>query len=217
MKAEFWIEKWQKGETGFHQQDVNGYLRRFWGGLDLPKKSGVFVPLCGKSYDMLWLKKRSHPVLGVELSELAVKDFFAENKLKPRVQKQGQFTVSSIPGLDIFCGDFFALKKKDMEGVEAVYDRAALIALPPAMRKKYAHHMTKLLPKGAQMLLLTIDYQQEEMKGPPFSVTPAAVKALYGADFRIKVLERREVVENDRLKQRGLSKLNESAFLLVKN
>lgn len=217
MKAEFWIEKWQKGETGFHQQEVNSWLQSFWSELDMPKKSGVFVPLCGKSYDMLWLKKQGHPVLGVELSELAVKDFFVENKLKPRVQKQGKFTVSSIPGLNILCGDFFALKKKDMEGVEAVYDRAALIALPPAMRKKYAHHMAKLLPKGAQMLLLTIDYLQKEMKGPPFSVTPAAVKALYGADFKIRVLERRNNVVEDRLKQRGLSKLNETAFLLVKN
>lgn len=168
MKAEFWLERWQRNEIGFHQGEINAHLQEFWGGLQLPAGSEVFVPLCGKSRDLLWLRAQGHRVLGVELSPLAVEDFFLENELKPQVRSHGIFDSWSCDGVTLLCGDFFELEAADLKGVAAVYDRASLVALPPEMRERYAQHLHRILPARVPMLLVTMDYPQAEMSGPPF-------------------------------------------------
>jgi thiopurine S-methyltransferase len=215
MKKEFWFERWQKKETAFHQADINPYLRRFWDELKLAPGSEVFVPLCGKSQDMAWLHEQGYPVLGIEWSPLAVETFFKDNGYTPQQYQRGAFGVSEIEGIRILCGDFFDLKREDLQAVKAVYDRASLIALPPEMRKKYAAHLMGILSPGMQVLLVTLEYPQEQMTGPPFSVSAEEIENLYGVHSKIRLLAHKDVlVENPRFKERGLSYLHENAFLI---
>lgn len=187
MKHEFWLERWEQNQIGFHQAEINRYLTEHWTELGLPNGAPVFVPLCGKSLDMLWLREQGHPVVGVELSRKAVEAFFRENALHPSVSEEARFARYTEEGLRILAGDYFALSQADLGEVRAVYDRAALIALPPSMREEYARHMATLLPPGAHILLVTMEYPPGALEGPPFSVTEGEVQALYGADFSVEL------------------------------
>ncbi|MEW6647593.1 MAG: thiopurine S-methyltransferase [Pseudomonadota bacterium] len=215
MKAEFWLERWQRNEIGFHQEEINAHLQDYWGSLQLPAGAEVFVPLCGKSRDMLWLRAQGYRVLGVELSPLAVEDFFLENELKPQVRSHGAFDSWSCDGVTLLCGDFFELEPADLKGIAAVYDRASLVALPPEMRTEYARHLHKVLPARVPMLLVTMDYAQAEMDGPPFSVSAAEVQRLYAGHYDIARLYTHDVLsENARFRERGLTRLDEVVFHL---
>ncbi|MEW6313064.1 MAG: thiopurine S-methyltransferase [Pseudomonadota bacterium] len=216
MEKDFWLERWQRGETGFHQDKVNPYLRQYWPTLNLAPDTLVFVPLCGKSRDMLWLREQGHAVLGVELSPLAVEAFFAENELVPQHSRSHAFDCCEADGFRLLCGDFFDLDKTDLAGVGAVYDRASLVALPPELRRRYVERLLALLPAGTPILLVTFDYPQHEMAGPPFAVTPAEVDALFGNRAAVKLLAQESVLEqNARFRERGLSHLRENIFLLT--
>lgn len=170
MNPDYWLERWKQGEIGFHQEDINPYLCRFWPQLRLPHGSKVAVPFCGKSRDMIWLQKQHHSVLGIELSAIAVQAFFKENNLSPHPHAQGHFYRYTADRISILQGDFFNLNKEDFATVNAVYDRAALVALPPLMRRRYIDHLLNILPAPAQILLITLDYSRNEMSGPPFAV-----------------------------------------------
>ena len=208
MEHDFWHERWRKGEIGFHQNEINPRLLQYWDGLAVAKTATVFVPLCGKSADMIWLRQRGHRVLGAELSMIAVQSFFAENGATPLTTTPGDFECLENDGIRLLCGDFFALRAADLAQVGAVYDRAALIALPPAMRGQYAAQMARILPPGTPMLLVVMDYPQHERSGPPFAVTLDEVRALYGSVADIRVLESRDVLdENPRFKQQGLTRM----------
>lgn len=216
MEKDFWLERWQRGEIGFHQDEINPYLRQYWSTLNLAPGTPVFVPLCGKSRDLLWLRQQGHPVLGVELSPLAVEAFFTENELVPQHSRSHAFDCCVADGLRLLCGDFFDLGKADLAGVGAVYDRASLVALPPEMRTRYARHTLELLPAGTPVLLVTFDYPQHEMAGPPFAVTPAEVHALFGNQADVTLLAQEDVLaQNPRFRERGLSRLRENIFLLA--
>jgi len=171
MKKEYWLERWQRNDTAFHQSEINPYLREFWPRLQLSPASTVLVPLCGKSRDMLWLRQQGHAVLGVELSAIAAQAFFTENKLVLHSDAGDRFTHLEANGVHVWCGDFFDLTAQDTAAVSTVYDRAALVALPPDMRQRYAHHLLRILPLGTRILLVTLDYLQHEMAGPPFAVS----------------------------------------------
>ena len=213
MEESFWLERWERQQIGFHQRNINPRLLRFWPDLGLARDGAVFVPLCGKSTDMIWLQAQGHPVLGVELSPVAVATFFAENGLAPQRRRQGKFEVTESDGIRILRGDFFDLTAGDLAGVEAVYDRAALIAMPPAMRERYAAHMVEILPPATRMLLLTLDYPQEQMQGPPFSVPPDEVERLYGSRGDVRLLSRDDVLAKGReLAERGVTTLHECVF-----
>lgn len=186
MKHEFWHQRWEQDQIGFHQQEINNYLTRHWGELGLPDGTPVFVPLCGKSLDMLWLREQGHPVFGIELSRKAVEAFFHENEIEPSVNETHRFVEFSSDQLTLFAGDYFQLTARDLGQIQAVFDRAALIALPPEMRSDYARHMARLLPQGAHILLITMHYPAGALEGPPFSVEEAEVQALYGDDFTIE-------------------------------
>ena len=186
MDHQFWLERWQQGQIGFHQAEINQYLSEHWGQLGLPDGAAVFVPLCGKSLDMLWLREQGHEVLGVELSEKAVSAFFDENAIPAEVSREGSFKVYTGGGVRLRSGDFFALEASDLGGIHAVYDRAALIALPPGLRADYARHMAKLLPSGAHILLITMEYPDGTLEGPPFSVSEEEVHSLFDGAFTIE-------------------------------
>lgn len=215
MNIEYWIERWRQGEIGFHQTGTNLYLCQFWPQLRLPHGSMVAVPLCGKSRDMLWLQEQHHPVLGIELSTIAVETFFEENQLSPQHTVDGKFDRFTTEGISILRGDFFDLSKKNFSAVNAVYDRAALVALSPSTRIRYVHHLLNILPAPAQILLVTLDYPHNEMPGPPFAVSPDEVQSLYQSCAELRLLTHVDVLgQNQRFKERGLSRLHESVFLI---
>jgi len=215
MQKEYWLDRWERQDTGFHQNETNPYLDQYWQRLQLAPGSAVLVPLCGKSRDMLWLHQQGHTVLGVELSEVAAQAFFSENGLTPQCRVHDQFTHLEADDMHILCGDFFDLDKNAVAKVTAVYDRAALITLPPEMRKRYTHHLLSILPSGTQILLITLDYPQYEMSGPPFAVSMDEVTSLYQSHAGITLLTQQDVLEqNLRFQERGLSRLQENTILL---
>lgn len=216
MNKDFWLERWARSEIGFHQNEVNPYLLRHWQELSPSGCCHVFVPLCGKSMDMVWLQQQGCEVLGVELSTIAVQDFFRENGQSPAHTISGKFESCEADGIRILCGDFFDLEKEDLAKVSSVYDRASLVALPPEMRERYARHLVDILPSATQILLITFDYPQAEMQGPPFAVTASEVEALYGKYAEVRLLAQEDVLaQNPRFQQRGMSRMQENVFMLT--
>lgn len=216
MDEAFWQRRWARNEIGFHLNEVNPYLRRHWPGLKLDRGARVLVPLCGKSLDMAWLAEQGFAVLGVELSERAAEDFFAEHGLVPDVGVQGEFKVYRAGLVEIRCGDFFAMTPDDVADCRALYDRAALIALPADMRQRYVNQLVSILAPGCQGLLITMDYPQEQMPGPPFAVDDAEVRGSLSARWKIELLERADVLNESNWKflQRGLTRLEERCYRL---
>lgn len=215
MDHGFWHDRWARGEIGFHQAHVHAQLQKLWPDLKLPEGSTVFVPLSGKTRDMGWLAERGHKVIGAELSELAVREFFTECGLSLAVTRSAAFQVFEAGPFKIYQGDFFELGEDALQGVAACYDRAAMIALPPEMRPRYANKLASLLPPEAVILVISLEYPEGQIKGPPFSVTREDVRALYGRQFEISILDERDgLAASDNLKQRGVTKLEEIAYLL---
>lgn len=194
MEPEFWHQRWQEGRIGFHQDKATPLMLKHWPSLDVAPGSRVFVPLAGKSLDMLWFAAQGYHVLGVELSRMAIEQFFAENELA--------YTITESPGarhyragnIELVCGDAFALDNALLAQCDAVFDRAALIALPPAMRVRYVRELYGRLPGRCKGLLITLEYPQHEKEGPPFSVVEDEVRALYGVDWQVETLERRDIL-----------------------
>ncbi len=211
MDISFWQERWQRGEIGFHLPRPHPKLVSLWPALVPNQAETVFVPLCGKSLDLNWLLGRGHPVIAVEASELAVQQFFAEQALTPEVDVSGPFTVYRFQQLSLYCGDFFDLTMTQLTGCGLIYDRAALIALPPAMRKPYVAHMRSLFPQ-ANMLLLTLVYPQAQMSGPPFAVTPEEVAGHYPDAERQLLLDQDILMHESRFASRGVTSLHEQAW-----
>ena len=218
MQPEFWLERWQEGQIGFHQDRINNYLTRHFARTGAQEGGTVLVTLCGKSMDMVWLHEQGFRVVGVELSPLAVEAFFSENKLQPTmITSSGKFQHYQADDITLLCGDIFDLTAADIGDIAAVYDRASLIALPPEMRRPYADHLAKLLPRGTNVLLITMEYPQEQMQGPPFSVHESEVHDLYDEDFEVASIESIDVLaENPGFKERGLSEMIERTFLLTR-
>jgi len=215
MDEAFWHERWESGRIGFHLDRVHPGLLKHWPQLEVASRAPVFVPLCGKSLDLAWLAGEGHPVTGIELSDIAIRDFFSESGHAPSVTTDPPFTIYSAAGISLLQGDFFALQRRQLPHVAAVYDRAALIALPPAMRGNYAQHLATLIAPGSVVLLITVEYDQREMAGPPFAVAPDEVKALLGAEFAVQQLELTPPLEvPPQFRQRGLTSLRERIYRL---
>ncbi len=225
MEIDFWLERWDNNQTGFHQQAINPYLMYFYGEkgptVEQRERLKVFVPLCGKSKDMLWLSQNNYNVFGVECSERAVRDFFEENALNYNHAKKDQcalYQSSDLPSIiEVLQGDFFALQKEDLSDVTDIFDRASLIALPPEMRDSYAKKMAELQKPGMRSLLVTLSYDQSKMDGPPFSVSEENVHDLYADNFFIEKLCFKEIINDEaRFKSRGLTSLLETVYKLVR-
>ncbi|MGD8593006.1 MAG: thiopurine S-methyltransferase [Gammaproteobacteria bacterium] len=217
MQQKFWLERWQEVQIGFHQDRINNYLTCHFTRTGAQQGGTVLVTLCGKSLDMVWLHEQGFRVIGVELSPLAVDAFFRENKLQPKITISGKFQRYHADDITLLCGDVFDLAIEDIGDIAAVYDRASLIALPQEMRRRYADKLANLLPRGTNVLLITMEYPQEQMQGPPFAVRESEVHALYDNHFNVVCLESLDILaENPRFKERSLSEMIERTFLLTR-
>lgn len=217
MEPEFWLKKWEANDIQSHQDDVNENLIEFWPRLQLNRDARVLVPLCGKSGDVLWIAEQGPSVVGVELSRLAVEAFFHENSLEHEVDPHDTFERWSCGNIKIVRGDFLSIDTAEIGEVDAVYDRASLVALPSAMRKRYAEHIHTLSRAGTRVLLLSVEYPDGEMEGPPFSVTEQEINDLYGDAWDIETLLVHDVLDRvPRFKDRGLTKLEEKIYMLTK-
>ena len=178
MEAEFWHRKWERNEIGFHNAEAHPLLVTHFGALALPKGSRVFLPLCGKTRDIHWLLANGYRVAGAELSRIAVEQLFAELGETPDVAETGEMRRYRAEGIDIFAGDIFALSRDMLGPVDAIYDRAALVALPEEVRGRYAAHLADITSQAPQ-LLISFDYDQSQLEGPPFSVPDEDIARLY--------------------------------------
>lgn len=213
MEIPFWQTRWARDEIGFHLPRPHPKLLSLWPALVPDPHCPVFVPLCGKSLDLVWFQQRGHTVIGVEATERAVRAFFAEQQKTPEVSEVGDFLIFQQDHLRIFCGDFFALAPQQLADCTAIYDRAALIALPPELRRRYARQLQTLMPQ-AQSLLLTLLYPQAEMTGPPFSVDNAELAELFPAAQVECLLDHDILAYEPRFAAKGVSRLHEQAWSL---
>lgn len=190
MEHSFWHDRWATNQIGFHQPAANPLLVTHYAALALPSAGRVLLPLCGKTLDIAWLLAAGYRVVGVELSELAVQQLFAELGATPRIQVLNDALQRYETGnLTVFVGDIFALNREQLGPVDAIYDRAALVALPTTLRPRYASHLTAI-SAGARQLLISFDYEQSQLPGPPFAVLAEELSKLYGQHYELQALAR---------------------------
>lgn len=209
MEPEFWNERWERGEIGFHEGRPNQLLEAH---ADLLKgRERVLVPLSGKAVDLRFLAERGFEVVGVELVERAARAFFEEQGLKTEERREGEFLILKSGAISIYVGDFFGSSVELLGDFDAIYDRAAIVALPPELRARYAPKLRELARDGARMLVLTFLYDGERAQkiGPPFSVSEEELRRLYeGA-----AIERLDSITHqaaERLRHMGLESITES-------
>ena len=214
MQPDFWHQRWQDNRIGFHQPAPTPLLLKHWPALGVAPGARVFVPLCGKSLDLAWFAAQGYRVLGVELSQLAVEQFFSEHGLVPDTETSRYGVHHRAGGIELLCGDVFALDAEVLRDCAAVFDRAALIALPPELRRRYVDEVYAKLPAGCRGLAITLEYPQAERDGPPFAVPEAEVDALYGRDWEVELLERRPIPPEHPGFVFGVSRLETAAYAL---
>jgi thiopurine S-methyltransferase len=187
MDAGFWHERWETNDIAFHKNEANPLLVRCFAALSLSKGSRVFVPLCGKTLDIHWLLSEGFRVAGAELSKVAIEQLFKELGVEPKVSRDGEVDHYSATNIDVFVGDIFQLSSEVLGPVDAVYDRAALVALPEEVRKRYTTHLMALTSDAPQ-LLITYEYDQSLMEGPPFSISNEEVNRLYRESYEVSMI-----------------------------
>jgi len=192
MDPSFWHRRWEKNEIAFHEGKANLLLVKYFTELSLAKGRRIFVPLCGKTLDISWLLSNGYRVAGADLSQIAIEQLFMEIGLQPEISTVGEVEQWSANNLDIFVGDIFALSRKMLGPVDAIYDRAALVAFPDEMRTRYSMHLTEITGTAPQ-LLICYDYDQSLMEGPPYSVTSEEVKRHYAGKYDLRLIASTEV------------------------
>ena len=217
MQPDFWLERWRAGQIGFHQSVVDRHLRWHWPELGFADNGRVFVPLCGKSLDLLWLRERGHSVAGVELSALALESFCLEQGVPARRRTLDAFDVYEAAQIQLFRGDFFQLVPDLLGTFCAIYDRASLISWTPELRPAYVARIAALSKPGTLTLLIVTEYPQAQMTGPPFSVSAEDIDQLYSESHAIQPLSRHDILANEpRLRSRGLTQLHEVCYQLTR-
>jgi thiopurine S-methyltransferase len=217
VQPDFWLNRWRAAQIGFHQAAVDRHLKAYWPLLNLPLDSPVFVPLCGKSLDLMWLRERGHSVTGVELAPVALESFVMEHGIPARRRVLADFDAYEAEGVKLYRGDFFKLTRSLLGNTSAIYDRAALISWTPEARQSYVKQLTSLTSPGTQTLLIAVEYPSEQMQGPPFPLTRETVENLYAGHYSIEELARHEILELEpRLKARGLTELREVCYRLTR-
>jgi thiopurine S-methyltransferase len=210
-----WLDRWKENRIGFHETAVNQHLTTHLPQFNLPAAASMFLPLCGKAQDIVWLAQQGYEVTGIELSQIAIEAFFAENSLEFECFETDRFSIYRSANISLLQGDFFDLRSQDLADCKLVYDRAALIAMELPDRPRYFEHMLSITPALSDMLLITLEYDQTEMLGPPFSVPTDEVFQHYADAFSISLLERNDVIdERPRWRKVGLTALSESVFRL---
>ncbi len=217
MHIDFWKQRWADQQIGFHLDKVNPNLAHYWSEIADREGQQVLVPLCGKSLDIIWLAAQGCQVLGVECSELAVQQFIDEQQLVVTSSLQDEFILYQADDIQLLQGDFFKLNATLLQSVTAVYDRASLIALPAEMRAQYVELLQHILPPSVSILLVTLDYDQALMQGPPFAVSHNEVERLYLPSFDISLLDERNVInELPRFRERGLTHMIERVYKITR-
>ena len=212
-----WIERWESNRIGWHAEQVNRHLIKYLDRFELSTGESIFVPLCGKTNDMSFLVKEGLNVIGVEMSNIAIEQFFSENQLDYVISKVDKFILYEGTGIKLYCGDFFDLKSKHLENVTAIYDRASLIALNEELRQKYVKHLSDIIGFDARVLLLTLNYPQHQRSGPPFAVSKEEVDQLCNGSFDIQELYCIEDIENEPMFQNlGVDFVEKAVYLLQK-
>ena len=194
---QFWLDKWNDKKIGFHESEPHNLLTQFWSNLKVSNTSKVLVPLCGKSIDMIWLKQCGHAVTGVELSETAILSFFDENQVDAEIQSGDKNNYYVGENLTIWEADIFNLPNIELESYEVIYDRAALVAINPRQRFRYARIFTDNIPSGNFMFLIVLEYDKSLLSGPPFSLAKDDIELLYGKSWDIKEIERQATMVKD--------------------
>jgi thiopurine S-methyltransferase len=217
VEAQFWIDKWQKMEIGFHLDEVNKVLLKYWPTLNTRPLQRVLVPLCGKSLDVLWLRQQGHSVVGIELSDIALTELAtlmtSELGIELSCEQREQGKVYQGEGVTLIAGDFF--DQPALGPIDWVYDRAALVALPENMRRDYARQL-RHISGSAPQFLITLDYRQSQMSGPPFAISDEEVQQHYSSHYHIELLESRELIEQEpRFRERGLDSFVQRAYKLM--
>jgi thiopurine S-methyltransferase len=188
MEADFWHNMWETNKIGFHLPDTNTLLINNFSKLELTQCSRVFIPLCGKTHDIKWLLDKGYKVVGVELSQIAINDLFNSLDIRPTIENKGTIIHYSATNIDIYVGDIFELDKEILGEVDAIYDRAAIVALPSNLREKYTKHLCELTNNKKQ-LLITLDYNQSLRNGPPFSVPQSDIEKYYKDIYDLQIVE----------------------------
>ena len=192
MDLNFWHQRWEKNEIGFHEDQANHLLVEYLSELTLAEGGRIFLPLCGKTLDIAWLLSKGYRVAGSELNKLAVEQLFTELGVEPNISKLGSIYCYSAENIDIFLGDIFDLSSEMLGFVDAIYDRAALVALPDGIREKYRLHLLEITGVSPQ-LLLTFEYDQKVMEGPPFSISDDDIKQYYVDSYKLSLLKKIDV------------------------
>lgn len=217
MKTDFWLGKWKANEIGFHRDEYNPNLLKWWPAVEASANDVVLVPLCGKTLDLRWLAGAPHTVVGAELSPLAVEAFFNELEATPDVVSRGDHRLLSLGRLTIVEGDFMKWPALELPRATRFYDRAAAVALPSDLRASYFRVLHEALAPGAQGLMLTIGYPQQQMDGPPFSLPPEDVEDMTKDLFKIELLdEANALIPGGPMAERGVSELREYALKLTR-
>lgn len=215
MEADFWHDCWQRNALGFHQQSVHPFITEYLSPLLTCQAQQVFVPLCGKSLDMVWLAQRLK-VIGAELSAIACADFFKEQKLAYQQQSHGQFNRYWFDNISLYQGDFWQLSAKDLGTINWIYDRAALIALPPSQQQPYVEHLMTFISASTTLCLISLEFDPEQLKGPPFPIFTDDLKKLF-VGCKINCIASRELADK-RFAQRTfkVSRLVERLYFITK-
>ena len=215
MKSSDWLNRWRQNRIGFHESGVNAYLQQFLSEFGLKPGDKIFIPLCGKAHDIAWLAQQGFEVIGVELSDFAIESFFHEQKLVCKQFESDQFLIRKSGSISIYQGDFFNIPRDVLAECKLVYDRASLIAFDRVNRECYCDYLQSIVPSMADMLLITLDYDQSQMSGPPFAVSQAEINGYYRSNYSISELERNDVLdERPRWRDQGLTALTETVFHL---
>ena len=210
---EYWHNRWDKEQTGWHRAIYNDLLLKHWPSINAPSGGEVLVPLCGKSLDMLWLAEQGYNVVGLEMVEQAVQAFFEENKLETIADETGKHIKHSSPPFTIFQGDLFDLEAGVVQA-DNWYDRAAMVALPNSVREDYVKQIYNQTKPGASGLLITFAYPQEQMDGPPFALHDEDVLRFFADGFEVECLEKIDLEDE---KDRGLSNVTSTVFKITRN
>lgn len=214
MHKEFWHNRWQKNEIGFDQDQPNTLLQKYFSHLNLQPRARIFVPLCGKSVDMLWLAEQGYQVIGVEINLQACELFFNHYQIPYQAEQEQNHTVFTSKNICLFAGDYFEITKEMIGPIDAIYDRAALVALPTEMRDSYAEKTLSLMQAHTQILLITASYNQAVMQGPPFSIDDTEVRRLFGAHLSIQSLYNEAASVPAHLQARGLTEAQDLVYCL---
>ncbi len=211
MDRKFWINRWEENRLGWHQESAHPLLVKFFEANLLPKGSRVFVPLCGKTRDIGWLLSMGFRVVAVELSEIAIRQLFDDLESTPTVRDLGSVKHFAAPNLDIYAGDVFDLTREQIGPVDLNHDRAAMVALPDDTRVKYVSHLVEIT-RTARQLVISFDYDQGLIEGPPFSVPRPKIEALYGPSYSIDLLFERDIPGG----LKGVAPAREQAWVMEK-